>query len=89
MTDQPLRAACIHGRYEAHRVITGEPVPTGSVMLPTETCPGGREVIIDIEAAKDALDEWLFGLEGVGDMTVEDIYEGLPVFVAAAIGDTV
>ena len=45
MSDLNLRAACIHGRYEPHTLARDYNHNA------TEECPGGREVIIDYEAA--------------------------------------
>ena len=44
--DHPLRAACIHGRYERHML---------SIELGSGPCPGGRDITIDLQAGFDAL----------------------------------
>ena len=44
MSDQPLRTACIHGRYESHGPYTTDHIGGG--------CPGGRDITIDYEAAE-------------------------------------
>ena len=46
----PLRDQCDHGRYDWHDIKTGRLYGTDI----TESCPGGREVTIDYEAAATA-----------------------------------
>ena len=57
--DLPLRAACIHGRYERHEVEPNVGVFYDDRSAP---CPGGREVTINREAAArqlaEALQRW-------------------------------
>ena len=48
MADRVLRAQCEHGHYEAHAVPNHQGIMA-------ESCPGGREVIIDYEAARMVL----------------------------------
>jgi len=75
MTD--LRVACIHGRYESHQLhAPGWPEP--------ESCPGGRQVTIDYEAAEQALRAWMKDKAST-DYKRQDAAR---LIVAAAIGDT-
>ena len=73
MSDLPLRAACIHGRYEAHS-FDHEPLRTH--------CLGGRDIIKDqlVRSIAESFD--MNGWNGVSYWF--DIAEG----VDAAIRDT-
>ena len=72
MSDNPLRAACIHGRYERHK----------GTMIPW--CPGGRDITIDYDASyKKAetlgLQPWPFDLDDIElivDTAIGDTDEG-------------
>ena len=81
VTDHPLRAACIHGRYEKH----------AADIAPAEPCSGGRDIPNDATFTSKynpdtnsyghpmEMGDWFWEQgKGVGDV----------VFVVAAIGDT-
>ena len=54
MSDLPLRAACIHGRYEPHIAWVPD-LPKDSPQQQTkQPCPGGQDIPIDplVEAAR-------------------------------------
>ena len=63
MADCVLRDQCIHGRYEAHEAATARMIGANGradAHTPiTMSCPGGREVTIDYEAAIGPLRNWL------------------------------
>ncbi len=71
-----LRAACIHGRYDAHGV--------DQFVMSNEaegyTCPGGRDIIIDYEAAIRA---WFRAMDD--QLPDREIVDNV---LHAAIGDT-
>ena len=52
MSDLPLRAACIHGRYDDHWWPVIFPLQVVYTYTEgVELCPGGRDIPIDYEAA--------------------------------------
>ena len=49
MSNKPLRAACIHGRYERHRFVwdsvdLGDGMGSGGGTGAPRRCPGGRDI---------------------------------------------
>ncbi len=60
--DLALRAACIHGRYDEHRV---------SNSSKWEWCAGSRDITIDYEAVAKAIYK---DYEGCGDSYVEQVW---------------
>ena len=69
----PLRAACIHGRYEQHYLVT----PPDAADGPTDTfdgdpCPGGREITDDeiLKMAGTIIDTARAGTQAAADRLV-------------------
>ena len=85
MSDQPLRAACDHGRYDAHEVSTWTGIkPPRGKKLRMEPCPGGRDITSDHDAAFNA---------AKGKLRLDETWEVIDAALgldedAAAIGDT-
>ncbi len=95
MTDQTetLRAACIHGRYEKHsleevqgRIKHSLEEVQGRIMAMGYSCPGGRDITIDWQAAAIAVGElWKYNINKSPKQADE---EWARLIVVAAIGDT-
>ncbi len=85
-TDLPLRAACIHGRYDAHEFA----VESNSDDWQKRRCSGGREVTIDYEAATNLyINEDVELPEGfnMADMRQAVLEQTIRPIIDAAIGD--
>ena len=86
-SDHPLRAACIHGRYESHRfeVIDGD-------WMTFETCSDFRDITIDWETVGRIMWDTMFHdidhWDGLPEKHKQLWLHELPIGFAAAIGDT-